>query len=78
MWSFWPQLDDDLLRDIMSKLCFAVQARFRAVCKSRHDVDQYEKAPSLPWLVNIAEFWNNVLECRLYKPSILVLSLSTK
>lgn len=71
VWSLWSQLQEDFLRDLMSRLSFADQVHFRAVCKSWHDVDQYEKAPSysLPWLVSIQEFWNNMLECRFYKPS---------
>ncbi|KAK1384107.1 hypothetical protein POM88_021842 [Heracleum sosnowskyi] len=70
-WSLWSQPEEDLLRDMMSRLSFADHVRFGAVCKSWHDVDEYEKAPSysLPWLISIEEFWNNMLECQLYKPS---------
>lgn len=47
VWSLWSQLQEDFLRDLMSRLSFADQVRFRAVCKSWHDVDQYEKAPTM-------------------------------
>ncbi|KAK1392346.1 hypothetical protein POM88_011402 [Heracleum sosnowskyi] len=75
----WSELLSDLLRDIMGRLCLTDQVRFRAVCKSWHDVspihtifNSWHQSTSISsWFVHLdctSRKPTSMIEIRLYAP----------
>ncbi|XP_074336079.1 F-box/kelch-repeat protein At1g57790-like [Apium graveolens] len=67
----WSELDENLLGEIMSRLCVTDQARFGAVCKTWHSVRPVTASKLLPWFVSIKQFqfiWRSSLKYRLHEP----------
>lgn len=67
----WSELDENLLGEIMSRLCLTDQAFFRAVCKRWHSIRPITASKSLPWFVSIDHYllkWSDSFKYHLHEP----------